>query len=81
MKITLSKDVLTPENGVGRKGQTIEVSQAVGHDYIKANLATEATDETEALAKPAKTEPAKVITRDTLKEDKGSKSRETKEDK
>lgn len=30
MKVTLLKDVLTPNNGVGRKGQTVEMPATAG---------------------------------------------------
>lgn len=80
MKIKLLKDVLTPENGVGRVGQVIEVSQAVGHDYIKLGLAAEAAEGAAALPADPKPTTGKVITTETLKEDKGAKDRKTKTD-
>lgn len=80
MKVTLQKDVLTPHNGVGRVGQTVEMNSTQAHEYIKAGLATGAAEGAAALPVDPPT-PAKTLTNGNLKEDKGPKARETKEDK
>lgn len=80
MNVTLKKDVLTPNNGVGRAGQTVSMSDDLGKQYVNKGLAVEAAPDVEAL--PHDESPAIVgpITRDSLKEDKGAKNRTTKPD-
>lgn len=79
MKVTLLKDVLTPDSGVGNVGQTVEMSASEGREYIKAGLAKEAADDAQVAPTPAKP-AAKVLTQETLKEDKAAKDRKTKTD-
>ena len=78
MKVTLKKDVLTPHNGVGRTGQTVEMNSVQGAEYVKAGLAEEAADDAEALPADAPIEPAKPLTNDTLKENAEAESRKKK---
>lgn len=80
MKVTLQKDVLTPNNGVGRAGQTVEMSSDLGKQYIAKGFAVEAEPDAEALPAETKPAPPKPLTRETVKEDKEAKTRNTKPD-
>jgi hypothetical protein len=77
MKVTLLKDVLTPDNGVGRIGQTVEMNAALAHEYLKLGFATEAAEGAEALAPEQKPAPQGPLTHETLKASKKKPATDT----
>jgi len=77
-KVTLLKDVLTPNNGVAHIGQTVQMSNSQAGDYIKKGLAEAAADDAEALPLDPAPEPAKPLTADTLKENADAATRSKK---
>jgi len=80
MNVTLKKDVLTPQNGVGRIGQTVSMSDDMGKQYIGKGLAVEAGPDADVLPPDEAPAPVEPITRDSLKEDKAATNRKTKPD-